>query len=347
MSSHKNRLHSITAVIVVDLVVPDTAVFHATAKQLAVLADDSEILIVANGVNSIVATALSNLISEIGDATVHFLAEPVDNDVATLIGFDRSLGDVLVVMTPTVEELEALPALLTETHNSEIVFAVPTRARNSTANHFAGGLFFKAYKALMGVDIVWPTPRLRLYSRAAARYLASRLDGPFLMKAVHIRGAFPGIIVPVSYISDSSTTRGLSGSLKKAFRNVMSASTMPLRLAIGFAGLGAFMAVLETIYVLAINVTRSDVQPGWTTLSLLIACMMFIFSLLLALLTSYILAMYTTIQPRSRVPVVRELRSQISRNVDRLNVLGEDGRFKLGASGVLIPAIRPSDPPSQ
>jgi polyisoprenyl-phosphate glycosyltransferase len=333
---------SITAVVVVDLDAPDETALRALGDELARLAEDSEIVIVANGVSAEVAKNLANLIDRIEDTTVHFLAEHVDRDVATLVGMDRALGDWVVVLTPTMREVTALRMLLAEGATHEIVFGTVPRAEQPTGFYAgAGKLFFLVYRWLTGAAIEWPTPRIRIYSRAAARYLLTRLDGEFLMKSASFRGTFPGIVLPVAGVSPPGKRLSTPEALGKAARSILGASTVPLRLTVFFAVAGAVLALAAVVYVVMIYLTRADVQPGWTTLSLLIAGMLFIFSVMFALLTGYILAMYSSIQPRSRVPVVRELRSRHRRQSNRLNVLGEDGALKLGAPSPRVPEVRP------
>lgn len=93
---------------------------------------------------------------------------------------------------------------------------------------------------------------------------------------------------------------------------------------------GAF-SVLYSLYAFAVYLVKQDVAAGWTTLSLQLATMMFVFSVVLLFLSEYVIQIHAASPPRSRrFLVVRELRSPLSRRQDLLNVVDGEGRFQLG-----------------
>jgi polyisoprenyl-phosphate glycosyltransferase len=77
---------------------------------------------------------------------------------------------------------------------------------------------------------------------------------------------------------------------------------------------------------------KPEVAAGWTTLSLQISGMMFIFSILFVFFAEYLIQLTSANPTRSRRHLVfREIRSRLSRRSRRLNVVDPAGNFKLGA----------------
>jgi len=68
---------------------------------------------------------------------------------------------------------------------------------------------------------------------------------------------------------------------------------------------------------------------GWTTISLEISSMMLLFSIILTLISEYVLQIHSRLPARRRYVVVRELRSTRTRRPKRLNLAVGDGQLEL------------------
>jgi hypothetical protein len=274
------RIATLTCVVVVtDDDVPAGPI-AALADCIGRLADHGEIVVVANGVGPGTARDLTALAARLPDMTVHFLADGVERDVATLIGMDRALGDWVVVATPTEGEVASLPALLAATEGYQLVFAVAPASGAGTCGLYCmlGRLFFAVSGRLAGVRLEWPTPRLRLYSRGAARWLANRLDGTVLMRSLSFRGAFPGRRIELPTLADDAGPKALRASVTRAVRQLWRTGTVPLRIAVWLAMGGVASGLVALAYTVAIWLTHTGVQAGWTTLAGLLSVMMIVFS---------------------------------------------------------------------
>lgn len=324
---------SVTGIIVVEDAVPVPAVLEALGAALALAAADSEIVVIANGVSVTGAQQLRDMVEVVPDVTVHFLAKRSDRDTATLLGIDHALGDWIVTLTPTAEEVAQLPLILKQAGPFEVVFAGARLAQDIPSLYRSPARwYFRLYELINGASMDWPAPRVRVYSRAAARYLSSQLDGEFLLRSLDFSGAFPGTRIVLEGLPPSDLRLPTAGgALRKATRGLLSASAVPLRATIGIALLAGMFALLSSLYAVIIYLTKPDVEPGWTTLSLQISMHMFLSSVMFALLAEYVLGVYRSIPPRRRIVVVREIRSPLRRQNKRLNVIGADGQFHLGA----------------
>jgi len=322
-----------TGVVVVGESEPaDVAVFHQLSAALAQHASDSEIVVIANAVPVDCARALETIAQTVPDTTVHFLAQQTDVDTAMLVGIEQALGDWVVLLTPTPEEVAALDVLLEETTRYQVVFGGSHEPRQGSAFYrLAARGYFWLYRLVSGTPMDWPAPRIRIYSRAAARFIVSQLDGEFMLRALNFSGAFPAVRSDVELGQTSQRLRKPMSALRKALRGLLNASGVPLRMTIIIALAAGVIALCSSLYTLAVYVFQPHIQPGWTTLSLEISLMMLLFSMMFALLAEYVLGVYRATAPRRRVAIVREIRSPIRRQHSRLNVIGADGGFHLGA----------------
>jgi len=343
--THNSRFETITAIVVVGSQLPSIEVFQGLEATLSDVAIDHEIVVIANSVSSEVAQGLRMLSEKVPNVTIHFLAQYIDRDTAILIGIDHALGDWIVVLTPTKEEIECLPYLLTKVGAYEIVFAGARELGDIPDSYrWVARAYFRLYELVTGSTVDWPAPRIRVYSRAAARYLASLLDGEFALRSLTFSGAFPGIRESITGLPQDDLDLPTPGqALRKAIRGLLNATAVPLRAVIGTALLGGLGATFTSIYTLLVYLLKENVAPGWTTLSLQISIMMFLFSIMFALLAEYVLKMYRTMAPRRGVTIVREIRSPLRRQSDRLNVIGTDGSFQLGAPRDLPPSRSESE----
>lgn len=107
---------------------------------------------------------------------------------------------------------------------------------------------------------------------------------------------------------------------------------MPLRSASYASLIGGILSVLYSVYIVVIYIFKKDLIQGWTTMSLQLAGMMFIFSLIFLFLSEYIIQIHAANPPRTRRHLIaREIRSTLSRRSARLNVVNSAGDFQLGA----------------
>jgi hypothetical protein len=327
------KWESVTSVCVIEDAVPNPSVFELLCEALSKAAVDSELIIVANGVSSDAAQELQRIAESVPDVTVHFLARRADRDTATLIGIDHALGDWVVVLSPTVEEITHLSVIFERAGPFEVVFA-GARSPSEIPRYYRGlaRLYFRLYQIASGATIDWPAPRVRVYSRAAARYLANQLDGEFMLRSLDFCGAFPGTreLVRGFPPSDLVLPSPLS-AVRKAARGLLSTSAVPLRGTILIALGTGVLALMSSLYTVVSYLSKPEIAPGWTTLSLQISVMMFLFSIMFAMIAEYVLGVYRSTPPRRRIGTIREIRSPLRRQSQRLNVIGTNGQFQLGA----------------
>ena len=324
---------SVSVVIVVEETAPDAAALTSWGEALAALFNDTEFVLIANGVPSAVALALEALTANLPDITVHFLAERIDHDTAYLVGLDTAVGDWVLLTELHSDRLRALRDVIGRlAEGYQVAIAVGDESReHSPIYSVLARLYFRLYRLSTGRAVLVPPAALRLYARAVALYIAGSSEGEMLIKAGTIAGGFPAVILRYPGLTaDPPRWRGLRGSIAKGVHELLSASALPLRMASLVALATGVLSLLYSLYVVGVYMLKPDVLQGWTTLSLQISGMMFLFSLLFALMAEYVLGIYRGISPRRRYVIVRELRSRSQRQPDRLNVVDGSGVFRLG-----------------
>jgi hypothetical protein len=334
---------SLTMVAVVNRLVPDAACLERHAGVLAGCVTDFDLVLVANGVDEAASLALKALVATVPDTLAVFLAGPVHDDVARLVGCEHAISDYVVFCDPLLDDPALLPALLAplrEGYDLAIADRGPEGRERSLSARILAPVYGALYRRFAGVPLSLQPTGLRVLSRTTALYVSGRPDAELLLRARSIGPGFPATTVTLPP-RPLPAPPGIGYSWSKGIGLLLSISTMPLRGA-SYAALAAGgLSVLYSVYVFGIYLFKRDVAAGWTTMSLQLAAMMFFFSIVLLFLSEYVIQIHSASPPRNRrYLVVRELRSPLSRRTRRLNVVDGEGRFQLGKPA---PALADSD----
>jgi hypothetical protein len=322
---------SITLVGVVQGTVPAAAALTRYADALARCSADVEIVLVASGSAAAAALRLKALAASVPDLTVVFLSQRVHDDVARLVGIEHAVGDAVLFADVSHDDPADLPALLAPLHDGyDLVVADrdpldPGRMGQRQVRAFAA-----LFRLLTGAAPELRPTGLRILSRAASLHVAGRPDAELAVRARTLGPSFPAMVVGLAQ-GGQPPAKPRRHSWPQAMGLLLSVSALPLRGASYAAALAGMLSVLYSLYVFAVFLLKRDVAAGWTTVSLQLSGMMFIFSVVLLFLSEYVIQIYAGAPPRSRRHlVVRELRSPLSRRTERLNVVDAEGRFQLG-----------------
>ena len=331
-------LGSLSVVMVVEHDPPAAGLLADLLAACTRVARDVEVILVANGVHNAQAKALTRLVAHSPQTICLFLSSFVDDDVARLVGLDNAIGDYLLFVRPTPHEIAAIPALAAAAAEGYDVVVAPPGAPAAGLYGVAQRGFLRIHRRLSGIDIPPGHGVLRLLSRPAALHISSRPDGEMLMRANALGAGFPAITVPVVVndapppVAAGPRRRRLRDSAAKGMRALISATSLPLRLASMISLLTGCLSIVYSVYVVLVYLFAQGVAPGWTTLSLQLSMMMFLFSVVLMLLSEYIIQIHAVNPGRSRrVGVAREVRSDLMLEGGRLNVVDGEGVYQIGA----------------
>ncbi len=332
------KASSISAVIVIeDLAVPETDLIRLV-EALGNEWTDAELVLVANAVPTEIALELKQIIAAVPDSTCHFLSERIDRDAARVVGIDHAIGDHVLVTNATADELAALPKMIEAIHKGfDLVCAEPRRISDHEPRlyRFFRRLFYAAINALSDVELSPDLPPLRLMSRPAALHLVGQLNAELLLWARTLGPGYPASSVPVQVEVRRDRHVSFRRAITRGLRGLVTTSAAPLRIASLLGLASALMAFLYTFYVIGVFLFKSEVAPGWTTLSLQLAGMMLLLSFILALIAEYVLQIHARMPLRRRAGITREIKSPLTRRAGRTNVI-TDGSFMIGMPSDLI-----------
>ena len=333
MNKNKKLWDNISIVLVIDNYLPELNLFKLLQVFLEKNSLDSEIVIVANAINQEVSKSLRVIVEDIPDVTVYFLSEEIDRDSAYLLGMENTLGDLVILMTPTIKEVNWLENIIEYASKYEIIFAGSKSVENiSFLYKIFAKFYFNLYAYFMNRKINWPPPLIRIYSRTVSKYISGNLDGEFLLRSSNFSATFSSINIPFSDNTERiSKNPSFFIALKKAFKGALGNSASLLRLTVWIAIFASIIGLINSLYTIIIYFFKEDITPGWTTLSLQISFSIVIFAILFGLLSEYILGVYRSSFPRRRYSIIREIRSSKRRDENRLNIIDDKGNFKLGS----------------
>lgn len=330
-----SRLTSLTLISVVNDLVADTNAFDRVTATLEQHATDFDFVLVANAVDQETTVRLKDLATQIPDLTVVFLGDKVHDNVARLIGIEHAVNDYVLLYDMARDNPVILPALLGPL-DDRLDMAVGNPAGQNMPRHGYAyralfGVYSRIYAAMTGVELgrIWTGPRA--LSREAALFILSRPNAEFLLRARDIGSGFVSRVIPLPPAPSPPPPVNRRHSWSKGLAMLLSVNAKPLRVSSYAALVGGGLSVLYSVYIFGVYMLKSDIAQGWTTISLQLAAMMFIFSLVLLFISEYVIQIHSASPPRSRrYLVVRELRSPLSRRSNRRNIVDAQGAYQLG-----------------
>ena len=268
------------------------AVLESVSATVGPLVADYEIIIVDNGSDD---DQFADYLALMGDdglpnVQVYRLLTRVENDIAAWAGVENSLGDYVLVYNPRSEDLSALPEALAEVAaGTEVIFL-----RNLAGTDFGffqsigGPLYRWLFRKLTGIDLRLEATPGRLISKRVVSFLLMQSNPGMVYRIFPARAGF--IKKTLTYVGQRPRIRqGSLERIRSGMRLLISTSMAPLRLVSLATLAGAMLNVLYSIYVLIIALLKPDVAPGWTTLSLQQSGMFFLISMILFVLTEYMI----------------------------------------------------------
>lgn len=213
-------------------------------------------------------------------------------ETAVMAGLDAAIGDFVVTLHPEFDPPADIPALVDRCRaGADVVVGVaPYPAPPGAVYRLCRWGFGRAARGLLGLDPGRAAGNFRCLSRAAVnaltrvrrrrRFFGQLLAETGLAAAEHpyrflARGGKPPRV-------------NLRRAARAAASMAVNSSQTPLRLVSGLGLLGSGLSFLYSLYVVAVYLTKPDVMPGWTTLSLQVSGLFVLVFLMLALIGEHL-----------------------------------------------------------
>lgn len=286
---------------------------------------DFEIIIVDNATRDGTIAAIEQVIDEVPNIQLFSMARALDRDVATIAGIENAIGDFVITLLPIRDQVSVLPRMLDRAAaGAEIVYGVSSadNTDQSRLYRLLTSAFFGLYRRLTGIAVPAGGTQFRLMSRRVVNYLLQTEPSHVMLQALPAMTAFRSGTVDYEMSGHSQgRRRSLRSGFHKALSMILSTTAVPARLLSLMAIAAGLINLLYMAYVIGIALFKEGVAAGWITLSLQISGMFFMTSVILALLSEYIVRIFEGAFRRPLYMVARELSSSTTSREQKLNIL--------------------------
>lgn len=291
---------------------------------LSLYVSDYEIVIVDNASTDDSVDILKNLtgIQGLPNMQVYALTKEVDTDTASWVGLENALGDFVAVIDPLADDIGFLPAMLDKAvSGADVVFANNERkSAQSLTYRCAYAVFNGLYKWFNGIHLAKEAPQYRVLSKRVVNYILQHPQPAMTYRHLPATGGFARVNLNYSATPRNAQTKRLGESIDRGMRLLVSTTRAPMRLVTSLSLFGAVANLVYSIYVVAIGFLKTDVAPGWISLSLQQSGMFFLISLVLLVLGEYILHMTSLSNEGPLYHVGQEFTSARMTRREKLNI---------------------------
>lgn len=296
----------------------------SASEQLSSLVSDYELIVVDNASEDDSVGILKRLtsVSGIPNLQIYALTKEILPDAASWVGLENALGDYVAVIDPLLDDISFLPKMLDEaTVGIDVVFAKNLqKPRQSPAYQFAHKTFDHLYKYFNGIRLGDEAPQYRVLSKRVINFIHQHPQPGVAYRHLPATAGFARKNIEYSTPPRSTSSKKIGDSIDQGMRLLVSTTRTPLRLVTYVSIFGAATNLLYSIYVVLIGVFKSNVAPGWVSLSLQQSGMFFLISLVLLVLGEYILHLVSLSNDGPSHHVGQEFTSARMTHRERLNI---------------------------
>jgi glycosyltransferase involved in cell wall biosynthesis len=299
------------------------------SEHASFLVSDHEIIIVDNGSVDQTLAVLRELASDRGIANLQIfsLAGNVDDLTARWVGVENSLGDLVVCLNWQQDDIYFLEEMLQKASEGyDVVFTKKSllRSRIKPANVLVYRALGLAIRLSTGMAIDSYSTTFIAVSRRIVSYLLQFPDPQIKFRNLGSSSGFKRTCIHLRPNPDYRPKVKLRQSIPRGIRLLTSSTDSPLRFATGLSALAALFSIFYSIYIFFIWAFKRDVAPGWVSLSMQQSAMFFLMSLVLMIMSEYILEISRKVNSGPPYYIADEFTSTRLTRKERLNIEIED-----------------------
>ncbi len=283
-----------------------------------------EIVIIDNASNDDSLLKLKMLTGSDGlpNLQVYALTKEVDSDTAAWVGLENALGDFVAVIDPFSDDISFLPEMLDKALNGADVVFASNKQKSSQSLIYRGSysMFNMLYKRFNGVDLANEAPHYRVLSKRVINFILQHPRPAMTYRHLPATGGFSKVNLTYSAAPKITQTKRLGESIERGIRLLVSTTHAPMRLVTTISLFGAAVSLVYSVYVVAIAFLKTDVAPGWVSLSLQQSGMFCLISLVLLVLGEYILNMVNLQYEGPQYHIGQEFTSTHMTHSEKLNI---------------------------
>lgn len=297
---------------------------------------DYELVVIDNASSDESVAALRRVSGDGGlpNLQIYALTNEVGLDTASWVGLENALGDFVAVMEPLEDDISFLPKMLDKSVcGTDIVFASnEKRPPQGFAYHVAYSSFNSFYRWLSGINLADEAPRYRVFSRRIVNFILQHPQPVITYRHLPATGGFVRAHLSYSAPPRAVYKKRLWDSVDRGIRLLVSTTRAPMRLVTLLSLFGAVANLVYSIYVVAVAILKSDVAPGWVSLSLQQSGMFFLISLVLLVLGEYLMQMTSLSSEGPLYYIGQEFTSTHMTRREKLNIEDEGSQRKTAVS---------------
>jgi glycosyltransferase involved in cell wall biosynthesis len=301
-----------------------TAVLTEATQILGNLVSDYEIIVIDNASDDDSVSTLKQLTGAGGlpNLQIFALTREVDADTAAWVGLENALGDFIAIIDPMTDDIGFLPNMLEHVvRGSDVVFASNIlKPRRSLAYKICFAGFNALYKWFNGIHLAKEAPQYRVLSKRVVNYILRHPLPAITYRHLPATGGFARTNLIYSSPPKGTHSKRLVESIDHGMRLLVSTTRGPMRVVTMLSLFGATSNLIYSIYVIAVALFKTDVEPGWVTLSLQQSGMFFLISLVLLVLGEYILNMVSLSNEGPPYHIAQEFTSAVMTRQEKLNI---------------------------
>lgn len=278
--------------------------------------------------------------AEIASLRYFRLTRPFGFEVAIACGLEQAIGDVIIVLNPATDPPSLIPHFAEQANaTAGIVIGVNTdRGRLPRSYRAAYTVYFLMCRIFLEREQVYGATHFLALTRTALNALLKIKDS---FRYIRVLAMYAGFAVtPVGYAQVSRRSpprkRPMLSLVSGAGNMIVSNSDRPLRIAALVSASMGVMGFVFILYILAVRLFWSDVEPGWATALIFDSAMFGVMFLVLAVVCQYLAEMRGEIKSRPLYVIQAELQSDVMPGGDEIRniVTHEDRADVLGAINV-------------
>lgn len=299
-------------------------IISSAVSCIASLVSDYEIIIVDNASDDDTILFLKTLTAENGlpNLQIYALTKEVDADTASWVGVENALGDFVAVINPLTDDIKFLPQMLDKAvSGADVVFANNRqKSPQSLSYRVCYTIFNGFYKYFNGIHLAKEAPQYRLISKRVVNFILQHSQPAVTYRHLPATGGFSRVNLDYSSAPELPHRKPLGQSIDQGICLLVSTTHAPMRLVTSLSLFGAVINLAYSVYVVVVGFLKTDVAPGWISLSLQQSGMFFLISLVLLVLGEYMLHMASLSNEGPRYHVGQEFTSARMTRREKLNI---------------------------
>jgi polyisoprenyl-phosphate glycosyltransferase len=304
----------VTVVVIADAHSEDMA---SRVQQITDLTKENyanyEVLAVDNGLSLEELNGVKSLLQKVACIRIIRLAKSDDIDTAIFAGVEAAIGDYICILYNN-DPIELIPQFVEKNHEADIVFGIAQNLYRKTWFERKGTQLFYWYnRKYLHINIPSGSTYYMCLNRNAANALTRNNRAVrhirHLANMVGFNSTSLEYSLPQNTVYSHAKRREL---ILRALDLVSGYSNHPLRALSYFGVVAALLNLAYAGYVVAVNLSKTEVVEGWTTLSLQSSVMFFFLFMVIAVLAEYVGKIL--VEARSEPPyhIMQELGSTVS-----------------------------------